>query len=201
MSKNIEVFFDVGSPASYLAWTQLPALAQRNDVQLIWKPMLLGGVFKATGNQSPVTVPAKGKYTMVDFQRYARLYDVPLKFNPYFPINTLQLMRGVVAVLESPDFSTYTDAVFTAIWVDGKNMGLPEVVAEVLAGAGFDPQEIFALGNQEQVKEKLKNLTEEAVARGVFGAPTFFLEGEMFFGQDRLGMLESTLRDSIKLPQ
>ncbi len=195
MPNGIEVFFDVGSPASYLAWTQLPALAQRNNAQLIWKPMLLGGVFKATGNQSPITIPAKGKYTMMDLQRFARLYNVPLIFNPYFPINTLHLMRGAVAMLGRPEFSIYLNAVFTAIWVDEKNMGLPDVVADVLAGAGLDPQEILLLSNQEQVKEQLKTLTEEAVDRGVFGAPTFFLGEEMFFGQDRLEMLESTLNN------
>ena len=195
MPNGIEVFFDVGSPASYLAWTQLPALAQRNNAQLIWKPMLLGGVFKATGNQSPITIPAKGKYTMMDLQRFAMLYNVPLKFNPYFPINTLHLMRGAVAMLGRPEFSIYLNAVFTAIWVDEKNMGLPDVVADVLAGAGLDPQEILLLSNQEQVKEQLKTLTEEAVDRGVFGAPTFFLGVEMFFGQDRLEMLESTLNN------
>jgi len=194
MTKQIEFFFDVGSPATYLAWTQLSALAERNHAELIWKPMLLGGVFKATGNQSPIAIPAKGKYTMVDFQRHARLYNVPLRFNPHFPINTLQLMRGATALLDSPRFHDYLTAVFNAIWVDEKNMGQPEVVAAVLHNAGFVPQTIFESANTDAVKERLKQFTEEAVARGVFGAPTFFVDGDMFFGQDRLGFLEQALR-------
>lgn len=192
--KQVDVFFDVGSPATYLAWTQLPALAQRNNVELLWKPMLLGGVFKATGNQSPIAIPAKGKYTLRDFQRHAQLYGVPFQFNPHFPINTLQLMRGATALLDSPRLHDYLAAVFNAIWVDEKNMGQPDVVAAVLAAAGFEPQAVFDASNTDAVKEKLKLLTEEAVARGVFGAPTFIFNDEMFFGQDRLEFLERVLR-------
>jgi 2-hydroxychromene-2-carboxylate isomerase len=102
MNKTIDVYFDVGSPASYLAWTQLPALAKRNNATIVWKPMLLGGVFKATGNQSPISVPAKGRYTGIDFMRFAKEYGVPFSFNPHFPINTLFLMRGASGYLETP---------------------------------------------------------------------------------------------------
>lgn len=118
MSKTIEFFFDVGSPATYLAWTQLPALAARHGAQISWKPMLLGGVFQATGNSSPATVEAKGRYTRSDFQRYAQRYGVTLNHNPYFPINTLQLMRGATAFIGTDDFDRYLKAIFTAIWVD-----------------------------------------------------------------------------------
>lgn len=194
MSNTIEVYFDVGSPASYLAWTQLPALADRNDAGINWKPMLLGGVFKATGNQSPGTIPAKGHYTRVDLARFAKQYGVPFESNPYFPINTLQLMRGATGYLESPRFQEYLNAIFTAIWVDKKNLNDPDVVSEVLTNAGFDPSEVLALSDKSEVKEQLKHTTEEAVSRGVFGAPTCFVANEMFFGQDRLDWVEKALR-------
>ena len=94
MSKSLEFFFDVGSPTTYLAWTQLPKIAAETGATIIWRPMLLGGVFKATGNQSPVNIPAKARYMLQDLARYARRYGVPMTFNPHFPINTLTLMRG-----------------------------------------------------------------------------------------------------------
>ena len=193
MSKTIECFFDFGSPATYLAWTQLPALAARYNAKLVWRPMLLGAVFKATGNQSPAMNPAKGRYMLIDFQRYAKSYGVPMKFNPFFPINTMTLMRGAVALLDDPRFDDYLDTVFSAIWVDEQNMGQPEVVASVLAKAGFDAQALLVRCGEDTVKEKLKANTEEAVVRGAFGAPTIYVDGEMFFGQDRLSMIEKAL--------
>ena len=195
MSKQIEFFFDVGSPASYLAWTQLPALAERHAATIVWKPMLLGGVFQATGNSSPATVPAKGNYSRRDFQRFARRYGVTLKHNPYFPINTLQLMRGATAYLGTEDFQRYLTAVFNAMWVEEKDMGQPEIVAEVLSRAGFDVAAVMQRISDPQVKEQLKSTTEDAIQRGVFGAPTLFVGEEMFFGQDRLEFVEEALQD------
>lgn len=194
MSKTIECFFDFGSPATYLAWTQLPRLAAKYNATLIWRPMLLGAVFKATGNQSPAMNPAKGRYMLIDFQRYAKHYDVPMKFNPFFPINTMTLMRGAVALQDDPRFDDYLQTVFKAIWVDEQNMGQPEVVADVLAKAGFDANALLTKCSDEAVKGKLKTNTEEAVARGAFGAPTVYVDGEMFFGQDRLPMIEKALQ-------
>lgn len=193
MSKQIEFFFDVGSPASYLAWTQLPSIAERHDAKLIYRPMLLGGVFQATGNQSPATIEAKGIYTRSDLQRFARRYGVTLNHNPYFPINTLQLMRGAQALLGTDQFEPYLQAVFTAMWVDEQDMGQPEVVGKVLAAADFDPTELMERLSDTEVKQALKDTTEEAVRRGVFGAPTLFVDGEMFFGQDRLAFVEEKL--------
>ncbi|MBQ0743717.1 MAG: 2-hydroxychromene-2-carboxylate isomerase [Pseudomonas sp.] len=193
MNKKLEFFFDVGSPATYLAWTQLPELASRTGADIIWRPMLLGGVFQATGNSSPATVEAKGNYTRKDFQRYAQRYGVTLNHNPYFPINTLQLMRGATAFLGTDDFDRYLKAIFTAIWVDEQDMNQPEVVGKVLAKAGFDPTAVLQRISDPQVKEQLKVTTTEAVERGVFGAPTFFVNDEMFFGQDRLEFVEAAL--------
>ncbi len=164
MSKQIEFFFDFGSPTTYLAWTQLPRIAAAHGASIAWRPMLLGGVFKATGNHSPIEVPAKGRYTLHDLARYAKRYGVPLAFNPAFPINTLTLMRGAQGYLGGEGFHPYLKAVFEALWVRQQNLGKPEVVAQVLAEAGFDPDEFLRLVGDEQVKEGLKATTEEAVA-------------------------------------
>ncbi|WP_413044138.1 2-hydroxychromene-2-carboxylate isomerase [Pseudomonas sp. YJ42] len=195
MDKTVEFFFDLGSPAAYLAWTQLPALCERAGAELRYRPMLLGGVFQATGNSSPATVPAKGRYMTTDLLRHARRYDVPFDFNPHFPINTLALMRGAVGYqLQQPkDFPRYLDALFKALWVDQRNLGDERILAAVLAEAGLEPEQFHALVTDEHVKNALKANTEEAVLRGVFGAPTFFVGSEMFFGQDRLCFVEEAL--------
>ena len=193
MSKTLEFFFDVGSPASYLAWTQLPALAAKYEAQLVYRPMLLGAVFQATGNSSPATVPAKGAYSRQDFQRFAKRYGVTLNHNPYFPINTLMLMRGATAYLGTADFERYLQAVFTAMWVDEQDMGQPETVAAALQKAGLDPAQMLQRVQDPAVKEQLKTTTSEAIERGVFGAPTIFVGEQIFFGQDRLDFVAEAL--------
>ncbi|MGL4316285.1 MAG: 2-hydroxychromene-2-carboxylate isomerase [Pseudomonas sp.] len=195
MSKSVEFYFDFGSPATYLAWTQLPALCAELGAELIYKPMLLGGVFQATGNASPVTIPSKGRFMIQDLQRFARRYQVPMQFNPHFPINTLGLMRGAVAVqLRMPErFDAFVTTIFRALWVDGQNLGDLAVLSKVLAEAGFEPQALLALTTEAEVKEALKTTTEEAVKRGVFGAPSMFVGNELFFGQDRLDFVREAL--------
>lgn len=193
MTKSLDFYFDVGSPASYLAWTQIPAMASQYNATVHWKPILLGAVFKATGNSSPAVIPAKARYMTQDLKRYAKRYGVDFNFNPHFPVNTLHLMRGAMACLDSPTFPVYLTAVFNALWVDGKNMNDADVVAEVLTGAGIDPSAVFGAAQSDAVKEALKNRTEEAVARGVFGAPSIFVNDSMFFGQDRLEWVEAAL--------
>ena len=193
--KTVEFFFDVGSPTTYLAWTQLPRLAADVGAQIAWRPMLLGGVFKATGNASPVTVPAKGRWMLGDLQLWARHWGVPLAFNPHFPINTLTMMRGAAGVQmrEPASFERYLEVVFNAMWREPRNLGDPQVLADVLRAGGFDPERIAALAADPEVKARLVANTEEAVARGVFGAPTFFVDGAMFFGQDRLDFVRAAL--------
>src|SRR5215831_16731722 len=124
MTKAVEFFFDVGSPATYLAWTQLPKIVQQTGSEIEYRPMLLGGVFQATGNRSPMEVPAKGQYMQDDLQRYARRYGVPFKHNPFFPINTLALMRMALGLqLREPErMVPFVDAVVRAMWVEGRNM-------------------------------------------------------------------------------
>ena len=197
MTKTVDFYFDFGSPAAYLAWTQLPRLCAQTGAQLVLKPMLLGGVFQATGNRAPISVPLKGRYLLADLTRFARRYDVPLRMNPNFPINTLNLMRIAVGLQQRQDlrFANYCAAMFRAIWVDAQNMNDPAVVAEVLAKSGFDAQEMLALSSDPAVKERLKAETEAAVQRGIFGAPTFFVDDQMFWGLDRLEFVREALAD------
>lgn len=195
MSKTLEFFFDLGSPTTYLAYTQLPGICGKTGSQLVYQPILLGGIFKATGNASPITIPAKGRYMLQDLARYARRYDVPLKFNPHFPINTLTLMRAVTGIqLRQPErFVDFIDCLFQALWVEGRNLGDPAVVAQVLTEHGFDPAKVLELTQDEDVKDALKRKTEEAIARGVFGAPSLFVDQQLFFGQDRLDFVREAL--------
>ncbi|MFW0759110.1 2-hydroxychromene-2-carboxylate isomerase [Pseudomonas sp. H11T01] len=195
MSKTVEFFFDLGSPSTYLAYTQLPKICAQTGSQLIYQPMLLGGVFKATGNASPITIPAKGRYMLHDLERYAKRYDVPLNFNPHFPVNTLLLMRAVTGMqLRHPErFLDFIDCLFRALWVDKRNLNDPATVAAVLMENGFEPTEILALTNDEEVKAALKDKTEQALQRGVFGAPSMFVDNQLFFGQDRLDFVLEAL--------
>lgn len=197
MSKAIEFFFDVGSPAAYLAWTQLPRLAADAGATIRWRPMLLGGVFKATGNSSPVMIPAKGRWLINDLKRWAVRYGVPLEMPADFPINTLTLMRGAAGIqlYQPDDLARYLTAVFNGIFAQGLAMGDAAVVAEVLRKANFDPARIHELAGDPQVKQALLATTEEAVARGVFGAPSMFVGEDMHFGQDRLEFVAAALRD------
>ena len=195
MTKQVEFFFDVGSPTTYLAWTQLPALCAQAGAKLVYRPTLLGGVFQATGNASPATVPAKGRYMNADMARFARRYGVPLASNPFFPINTLMLMRGATgAQLRAPQrFQDYLRGVFHAMWVEPQNLNDPATAAQALAAAGFEAAEVMGWANDAEVKAALRATTEEAIARGAFGAPTMFVGPLMFFGQDRLDFVREAL--------
>ena len=195
MSKTVEFFFDFGSPTTYLAWTQLPLIAAETGAQIVWRPMLLGGVFKATGNASPVTVPAKGKWMFGDMAQWAQRYGVPLKFNPHFPINTLTMMRIATGLLmrRSADFEPFVAAMFKAMWVEPRNLGDAVVLAATIAEAGLDAEALLALAADLEVKAALVATTDEAVAQGVFGAPSFFVDGKLYFGQDRLDFVRDAL--------
>jgi 2-hydroxychromene-2-carboxylate isomerase len=195
VSKKVEFYFDFGSPTAYLAFTQLPAIAARHGADIAWRPVLLGGIFKSVGNRSPVEVIPKGRYMLEDLGRFAKRYGVPLRFNPYFPINTLPLMRGAAAfqMYEPSRFPEYARAMFHALWVEEKNMGDPAVVAQTMTGNGFSAEQIGTWTNDPAVKQKLIDDTNAAVERGLFGAPTMFVSGAMFFGQDRLDFVEEAL--------
>lgn len=196
MGKEVEFYFDVGSPAAYIAWTQLPRIAREAGATIAYRPFLLGGVFHATGNRSPTEVPSKGRYLLDDLDRFARRYAAPFRHNPHFPINTLALMRIATGLQmrEPARMLPYTDAVYRAIWVEARDMNDPATVGEVLQQAGFDAQQMLALAGDPEVKERLKAVTQDAVARGVFGAPTFFVGDQMFWGQDRLDFVKESLQ-------
>lgn len=195
MSKQVEFFFDFGSPAAYLAWTQLPKIAAGAGAAIVWRPMLLGGLFKAAGNASPISVAAKGKWIIADLARFAARYGVPLKFPASFPINTLPLMRGAVGMqMRQPaDFERYVSAIFEAIFGRGLAMGDAAVIASVLGAAGLDAAAFEVLIGDPAVKQGLIANTEEAAARGAFGAPTMFVGDAMYFGQDRLDFVAQAL--------
>ena len=190
MAKQIEFYFDYGSPFSYLADTQLAALADRNGAELVYRPILLGGIFKATGNASPITIPAKGQYMMRELERWARHYGVAMQMNSHFPFSTIRLMRGAIAAQRQNRFAAYHPQMFRAVWCEGRDVGKEAGLRKVLEGAGIDPASI----DGDEIKNQLRANTDEAVARGAFGAPTFFVNGEMFWGNDRLEFVEAALK-------
>jgi 2-hydroxychromene-2-carboxylate isomerase len=198
MAKTVTFYFDLGSPASYLASTQLPRIAVETGAVLDWRPVLLGGIFKATGNRSPAEIPGKGVYIFRDFQRFAARYGVPFEMNPYFPVNTLVAMRVVTGVgLVRPEaLPRLVATLFRTLWVEGKNCADPAVLADAIAAAEVDPGEALERAQHAVVKDRLRQETEEAVARGLFGVPTMFVGEDMFWGQDRLDFVRETLTDS-----
>ena len=197
--KAVDFYFDIGSPAAYLAWTQMPKVTAETGATVNAIPFLLGGVFKATGNASPVTIPAKGKWLTGDLALWAHEYGLPaLNMPPVFPVNTLPFMRAAVAMQmkEPTRFAPLVDALYAGMFRDGLDMTDLQVVGGVLAKAGFDPMAVMALTNEPEVKAKLVANTEEAVRRGAFGAPTFFVGDQLFWGQDRLGFVRRALANS-----
>lgn len=195
MTKTVEFCFDLISPPSYLAYTQLPAMAAQAGARIVWRPVLVGAIHKATGNRAPIEVPAKGKYLLADLARYAARYRVPFRLNPHFPFNTLPHQRMATGLLlrQPESFIGFVERMFEAIWVEGLNLTDPAVIAEVIARAGLDAAQVMALAEDPQVKEALREATESAVARGAFGVPTFFVGEQMFWGQDRLEFVRDAL--------
>ncbi len=195
MTKTVDFYFDFGSPAAYLAYTQLSRLASDTGATVVMKPILLGGVFQASGNRPPASVPLKGSYLFKDMSRFARRYGVPLNMNPFFPIITTTLMRMDLGLhlRHDPSLKHFRDTVFQAIWVDERNLNDPAIVGAALTAAGFDTAALLALASEQAIKDELKAVTLAAVERGVFGAPTFFVGDEMFWGQDRLDFVHDAL--------
>ena len=194
---SVEFFYDYGSPYSYLADTRLAGFEARTGAEIIYRPMLLGGVFKATGNQSPFAEPveAKRRYFSIELRRCVRQLDVEFVQNPHFPINTLGLMRAAYAARALGVFEPFHAAIYRAFWTTGADLGNPEVIVEVLDAAGLKGREIVEAAQGDEAKAALRATTDEAVERGIFGAPTFFVGDEMFFGNDRLDAVEDLLRN------
>lgn len=194
MGKRVEFFYDFTSPTAYLAWARLPAIVERTGGDLVYRPMFLGGVMQATGNRPPGTLAVKGKWMKDDLARWAKRFNVLYVQNPHFPMMTLMVQRAACGWLDQPQFPRYLAAVFNAAWRDAKNIADKEVLTEVVGSAGLDVADFWKQAEDPANKEKLKANTDEAVARGVFGAPTFFVGDEMHFGQDRLDFVEEALR-------
>ena len=193
MPKTVEFFYDFTSPTAYLAWARLPSIVQRTGAKLVYRPMFLGGVMQATGNRPPGTVEAKGRWMAADLQRWAKRFDTPFERNPHFPMMTLMVQRAAHGWIDRPDFDTYLAAIFNAAWPKQQNIADKDTLAAIVTEAGFSAADFFAAAENPANKEKLKATTDEAIARGVFGAPTFFVGDEMHFGQARLDFVEEAL--------
>jgi 2-hydroxychromene-2-carboxylate isomerase len=194
-----EFLFDFGSPNAYLAHRVIPAIEARTGTTFAYVPVLLGGVFKATGNRSPMEayagIPAKLAYEALETRRFVACHGLTrYRHNPHFPVNTLTIMRGAEAARDLGVFEPYVEAVYKAMWEDGRKMDDPAVIAETLGAAGLPAEQLMALTQDPAVKERLMASTTRAVERGVFGSPSFFVGGELYFGKDRLRDVEEALQ-------
>ena len=197
MTKTVEFCFDVISPAAYIAWNVMPKIAAAAGAELIYTPFFLGGVMQANDNRPPGAVANKGKWMAADLARWCRMYGIPYRRNDIFPQMTLTHMRGAVALLGTDKFRPYCDTLFRAIHVDNRDVQQQDVVTGLLAPLGLATPEFMAKIGEQDIKDKLKANTEDAVARGAFGAPTFFVGDTMHFGQDRMFMVAEDLGISI----
>jgi 2-hydroxychromene-2-carboxylate isomerase len=199
MSATIEFIFDFASPNSYLAYRALPPILERAGARLVINPCLLGGIFKATGNVAPGIAFAgvKGKldYEMLEFRRFIAKHGIDrFRFNPNFPVNSLMLMRGYIAAREAGVEAGYLEMGLEGLWEEGLKLDDREVLARRIDSAGLESASLLAAAQTDRVKLKLADNTAAAVARGVFGVPTFFVGDEMFFGKDRLGQVEEAVQ-------
>lgn len=195
---NIDYYYDFGSPNAYFAHRVIPAFEARTGVKVTYVPILLGGVFKATGNQPPMMqnagVPVKNDYMRMEIMRFQRIYGLSdFAFNPHFPINTITLMRGAVAAEALGVLDAYIELMFVHMWEKGSAMGDKAVWAEALTAGGLDADAFSAAVQDPSVKQRLMDSTDAAVKAGVFGAPTFRFRGELYFGKDQLDMIEKEL--------
>jgi 2-hydroxychromene-2-carboxylate isomerase len=201
--KSVEFFFDLSSPYSYLASTQIEALAARAGAPfgVRWRPFVLGAVFKATGNVMPAACPAKAKYMLDDLARYARHYGVPFRMSSHFPLSAMKAHRLIVAIDEHDPrrAAEMAQGLFSAVWVDDQNIADEAVLKEALRPFHISSEELQKADDQT-VKDRLRAQTDEAVRRGAFGAPSFFVGDELFWGDDRLPFVEEALRRQAPSP-
>jgi 2-hydroxychromene-2-carboxylate isomerase len=198
MSATIEFIFDFGSPNVYLAYRALPPILERTGARLAINPCLLGGIFKATGNKAPsiayAAIKGKFEYEMLEFRRFIAKHRLAkFRMNPHFPVNTLLVMRGFVAAKEAGAEAAYLEMGLEGMWEEGLKLDDRDVLARRIDAASLDSASLLAAAETDPVKQKLADNTAAAVARGVFGAPTFFVGDEMFFGKERLGQVEEAI--------
>lgn len=198
---TIDFIFDFGSPNAYLALPLLRDVAGKHGAEINLVPCLLGGIFKATGNQAPMMANAgikgKNEYMMLEMRRFIEKHGFTrFAMNPHFPVNTLLAMRAMVAARHRGEEAAYVDAVLKAMWEDGEKMDDPDVFVAVLDRAGLDGAAIVEAAQDQAVKDELAANTAEAVERGAFGIPTFFIGSEMFFGKDRIDQIDQCLQES-----
>jgi 2-hydroxychromene-2-carboxylate isomerase len=198
MSPKVEFHFDFGSPNAYLAHLVVPEIEKRTGIAFSYVPVLLGGVFKATGNVSPAVslrgVKNKGEYAALETRRFVAKHGITrFAMNPFFPVNTLQIMRGAVAAQRLGCFARYVDEVYRHMWADPKKMDDAAVIRAALLESGLPADELLARAADPDVKQELLANTEASVARGVFGSPSFFVGSELFFGKDRLRDVEEEI--------
>jgi 2-hydroxychromene-2-carboxylate isomerase len=198
MSKQVEFVFDFGGPTSYLAYRVLPKIAAEMNAIIVWTPVLLGAIVQALGNMSPTDIPAKRTWFFGDLGRWAKKYGTTFQPNPDFPINTLALRRGAIALQNRPHFAAYLEAVFSAMWQSPRKLGDAAVLEQVLSEADIDPVDFKARIASAEVKARLRENTEAAIDKGVFGCPTFFVGSELFFGQDRLAFVREALAPQLE---
>jgi 2-hydroxychromene-2-carboxylate isomerase len=192
MKKRVDFFFDLSSPYSYMAATQLPDICKRNDAELVWRPMVLFAVFKATGNDMPARVNAKARFMGQDLERWAKHYGVPYKWSSHFPVNAIKPMRLIL--VDEGKSQAVAQAAFHAMWADDRNIADDGVIRDLARAAGFDVDAAMAAIESPAVKDKLRANTDEAIAKGAFGAPTIIVGDELFWGNDRLHFVEAALR-------
>ena len=195
---SVEFLFDFGSPNAYLAHKVLPAIEARTGARFTYVPVLLGGLFKATGNRSPMEafagIPAKLAYEALERDRFVKRHGLT-RFapNPHFPVNTLAIMRGAVAAQTLRVFAPYVEAVFAAMWEEGRKMDDPGVIAQALTAAKLPAERLMALAQERAIKDELVANTTGAVERGVFGSPSFLVGDALYFGKDRLDDVEAAI--------
>ena len=194
MTKTVTFCFDFGSPYSYLAYNYLSPIKE-TGAQIDLKPVLLGGIFKATGNQPPATVQKKGEYMFKDIQRWSNKLDISFKMNPYFPILTVPHMRGAILAQKKDILEDYMQSMFDSMWLKGLNLNDQEILTKVASESGIDPND-FAEGiSSDEIKDELRVNTQFAIDKGAFGVPTYFLENEMFWGIDSIKFLLDSLKN------
>ena len=195
MAEPIEFYFEFASPYGYLASTQIDAIAARHGRTVAWHPIMLGAAFKETGARPLTRTPLKGPYLLHDVPRFARLLGVPLRLPPVIPMNSLAASRACVWLEEADteEAKRLAQALLHAHWGEGRDLSAPEVVAEVGAGLAVDRDALLAAMADQRIKDRLKELTQAAIERGVFGSPFVFVDGEPFWGADRLTQIEAWL--------